>query len=330
MLRLRSRTRWVLAAVALLSLAQFIAGSFPAAAATYWDGASPSHPFSNPQWWPVNGSDVAVGCYHGNGADCRNPLQHTVYAMDIVVPQRSSTPVYAMGAGIVHVESTGWRCNRTQSRGNWLYVDHGNGTRSEYGHLGRILVHTGDYVTARTKLAIVGQSGYAKCATYPGIRYLWLGVRHGSSYYHFRQTYTCVDGRRTVWPQQLPRPYAEWNSVPAHTVLPTSTRTCTPGTPATPTRPRSVTLVRAGHGAGKVSWLRGSTAEHVSAVTVQLQEYHPSIHRWLDYANRRLGATATTTTFTGLQARRMFRVRVWMTNSTGWSAPSSWHSAVIS
>jgi hypothetical protein len=235
-----------------------------------------------------------------------------------------------MGAGIVHVESTGWRCNGTQSRGNWLYIDHGNGTRSEYGHLGRILVHTGDRVTARTPLAVVGQSGYSKCATYPGIRYLWLGVRHGSGYYHFRDTFTCVNGRRVVWPQQLPRPYAEWNSVPAHTTLPSSTRNCTPDTPPTPASPRSVALVRAGHGVLQASWAHAIVSDHVTATSVQLQEYHPSIHRWLDYTNRRLGAPATSATFTGLQARRSFRVRVWMTNSTGWSAPSAWHSAVPS
>src|SRR5436305_10046769 len=156
-----------LAVIAGLALAAQIVTATQAQAVTFWNGATTAHPYSNPTWWPLSASGTAMACYRGNGPDCRNPLQHTVYAMDIAAPSWSSLPVYAMGAGVVHIRSTGWHCNPDQGRGNWLYVDHGNGTRSEYGHLGRIYVHTGDFVTAHTKLATVGQSGYSQCKSKP-------------------------------------------------------------------------------------------------------------------------------------------------------------------
>ena len=327
--RPRTRLGGLLVAAAVLLGMQLVAGP-PASAATYWNGASAAHPYSNPVWWPLNASGTAVGCYHGNGPDCRNPLQHTVYAMDVAAPSNSSLPVYSMGAGVVHIGSTGWRCNSHQSRGNWLYVDHGNGIRSEYGHLGRIYVHNGDLVTAHTKLAVVGQSGYAGCSAKPYVRYLWLAVRHAGKYFHFLSSLTCVRGAVTNWPRQLPTyPTNDWNKVPAHTKLPVSGRSCTPASPATPVKPVA-DLNRAGHGALRATWHHARGVDRVTVLSVQLQEYHPTIHRWLDYATRRPSVSSTSTTFTGLQKGRQFRVRVWMANAVGWSAPSYWHGAIPS
>jgi murein DD-endopeptidase MepM/ murein hydrolase activator NlpD len=320
----------LIAVTGLVLAAGLVTGAAPAAAAQYWNGASAAHPYSNPLWWPLNASGTAVGCYHGNGPDCRNPLQHKVYAMDVAAPNNSSLPVYAMGAGVVHIGNTAWRCGQSQSRGNWLTVDHGNGITSEYGHLGRIYVHNGDFVTARTKLATVGQSGYQKCAKKPWVRYLWVAVRHNGSYWHFRSTLTCIRGVVTSWPRRLStHPTDDWNKVPAHTALPRSDRSCTPDTPATPRKPSSK-LARAGAGNLRATWARARSGDRVTVVSVQLQEYHPSIHRWLDDANRRLSGGYTATTFGKLQKGRHFRARVWMANSTGWSAPSYWHAATPS
>jgi len=328
--RIQLATGRLVAIIGLLLGVGVVAGAAPASAATYWNGATAAHPYSNPVWWPLNASGTAVGCYHGNGPDCRNPLQHAVYAMDVAAPNNSSLPVYAMGAGVVHIAATGWHCGQSQSRGNWITVDHGNGITSEYGHLGRIYVHEGDLVTAHTKLATVGQSGYQPCAQKPYVRYLWLAVRHNGSYYHFTSTVTCIRGVVTSWPRRLStHPTDDWNKVPAHTVLPVSDRTCTPATPATPLKPRSG-IARAGASNLRVSWVHARSGDHVAVISVQLQEYHPSIHRWLDYTNRRLSAGYTATTFGGLQKGRDFRVRVWMANSTGWAAPSYWHGGVPS
>jgi hypothetical protein len=332
----RFTTARVLIVIVLLIAGQTIAAA-PAGARTpqFWNGATAAHPYSAPVWWPL-ATASAMACYHGNGADCRNPLQHTVYAMDIGAANRTAgqppQPVYAMGAGVVHVQSTGWHCDGSQSRGNWLYIDHGNGIRSEYGHLGRIYVHTGDFVTARTRIADIGNSGYGRCATKPYVRYLWLGVRHGSSYYHVTSTLACVNGRATRWPQQLPaHPTDDWNKVPAHTPIPAPTPTrssCIPATVRSPLKPSAVKLARAGSGALRATWHAARSADKVTAVTVQLQEYHPSIHRWLDYKVRSLRPATTGTTFAGLQKKRQFRVRVWMANSIGWSAPSYWAAGV--
>ena len=320
-----------LLAIAGLTLATAFVAAGPAQAVTHWNGASNAHPYSNPVWWPLPGDGVKMACYHGNGAACRNPLQHTVYAMDIAAPNYSSMPVYAMGAGVVHVESTGWRCNTKQSRGNWLYIDHGNGTRSEYGHLGKIYVHTGDFVTAKTRIATVGQSGYSKCASNPQVRYIWAGVRHGRSYVHVTNTYTCQSGRRVTWPQQLAtHPTNDWNKVPAKTPLPTNDRSCTPTGVSTPTKPANARMGRDGHHNLRVTWRAASRSNHVNAVSVQLQEWHPSIRRWLDYRSHQVRSTATSTVFTHLPTGRHFKARVWMANSTGWSAPSYWASGIPS
>jgi hypothetical protein len=322
-----------LTALALVVSTLSVSPAAATAAPVLRDGASTAHPYTHPLWWPLVTSS-SMACYRGNGPDCRNPLYHTVYAMDIGTPNHQAgtpeQPVYAMGAGIVHVGSTGWRCNGTQSRGNWLYIDHGNGIRSEYGHLGSISVRTGDYVTARTKVGTVGQSGYAKCAAKPYVRYLWLAVRHGSSYFHFTSTLACVRGVVTSWPRKLPAyPTDDWNKVPAHTPIPAmGSRSCTTTLPATPIRPTGTRLARAGAGTLRATWTRVSTAAHPTVLNVQLQEYHPSINRWLDYTVRRLTPGYTATSFGGLQKGRQFRVRVSAANSTGWSAPGSWAGGV--
>jgi hypothetical protein len=300
------------------------------------DGASTTHPYTNPLWWPL-ATASKMACYHGNGYDCLHPrFQHTVYAMDIGAPNHQAgtaeQPVYAMGAGVVHVGSTGWRCNSGQSRGNWLYIDHSNGTRSEYGHLGAIYVRTGDFVTARTKIATIGQSGYQGCSKKPYVRYLWLAIRHGSAYYHFHSTLVCVRGVVTSWPRKLPtRPTDDWNKVPAHTDIPAPTnRACTANLRPTPNKPSGMRLSRAGAGNLKATWYRTSATARPAVINVQLQEYHPSIHRWLDYKIRRLTPGYTTTTFGGLQKGRQFRARASVANSTGWSAPALWAGAVPS
>jgi hypothetical protein len=64
-------------------------------------------------------------------------------------------------------------------------------------------------------------------------------------------------------------------------------------------------------------------------LTVQLQEWHPTISRWLDVTNRRLAGTTTQTTFAGLASHRGFRMRVWFGNSIGWSLPSLWTSEAV-
>ncbi len=56
-------------------------------------------------------------------------------------------------------------------------------------------------------------------------------------------------------------------------------------------------------------------------------EYHPSTPGW-DKEKREkwvdLSTSKTSYTFKGLNKKKIYRVRVWVHNKAGWSAPSSW------
>jgi murein DD-endopeptidase MepM/ murein hydrolase activator NlpD len=65
------------------------------------------------------------------------------------------TPVLAAGNGVVTF------AGRQGGYGNVIYVDHGNGVTTRYGHLRRILIHKGDVLTAGTKIGQVGSTGRA-------------------------------------------------------------------------------------------------------------------------------------------------------------------------
>ena len=319
----------VVAGLVFASATTAVVTAAPAGASgQLWNGASRAHPYSRPVWWPLPGAGTVVDCYHGNGAKCQTPTVHDVYAFDVMAPHWSSMPVYAMGAGIVKINSNGWRCNPHHGRGNYLTIDHGNGITTEYGHLGRIYVHTGDYVTPQTKLAAVGQSGYSTCAKKPYVRYVWVALRKDHKYVDFFSSYTCINGRRVQWPQQLPNHATnDWNKVPAGTRLPTSNRRCAPTTPHTPVRATGASLVRAGTASLRMSWHAPRAADHVTTINVQLQQYHPSIHRWLDLRKHVVSARATATRFGNLPRGRQFRARVWLGNHAGWAAPSAWNGA---
>jgi peptidase M23-like protein len=308
----------------LLSLSLALAGR--------GEAASTAHPYSNPVWWPLSASGTKMGCYHGNGPDCLNPLRHKVYAMEITAPDNSAIPVYAMGAGVAHVVTGNWTCGQSSGRGNWLYVDHADGTTSEYGHLGTIFVKSGQLVTPRTELGTVGRSGLQPACDDPAldsVRVLWLAIRHNGTYFHFTTSYACRQGQQMLWPTTMSTyPTNDWNKVPAHTPLPSSARTCMPTTAATPAKPLVTSLVNNGADALRVAWTAARPADHVTVIKVQLQQSPTGTTGWVDYANRRLTSGYTATTFRGLPTGPYFRARVWMANSVGWSAPSYWASPI--
>jgi Peptidase family M23 len=321
-------------------------------AASISAGASTSHPFSNPVWWPV---DVAsnMGCYRGNptlnvlkgqetcrtNADGTPDIQHKVWALDIPSQTRQVADphegVYAAGAGIVHVGGSGWTCRTTStnSRGNWLWIDHGNGVVSEYGHLGSFQVRDGQYVSARTQIATIGNSGYSRCATVRDMRYLWFGVRYGGragAYVDFKTLKVCSGGSVRTWPSQLPNSrWTVFNELPSRTALPaTSGRGCIPAPPATPSKPGGGRVSSPAAGRLSASWSLASSTTP-SVIVVQLQEWHPTISQWLDWSHHRKSGTSRTTLFTGLQSHRHYRMRVWFGNGTGWSAASAWSDMIV-
>ena len=45
--------------------------------------------------------------------------------------------------------------------GNYVWMSHGNGKETIYGHLSRVVVSPGQYVTAGTVIGYVGSTGYS-------------------------------------------------------------------------------------------------------------------------------------------------------------------------
>lgn len=68
-------------------------------------------------------------------------------------PARTGTGVFTTGTGIVIF------AGRRGGYGNLIEIDHGNGLISRYGHLSRILVQTGQQISAGTKIGKVGSTG---------------------------------------------------------------------------------------------------------------------------------------------------------------------------
>ncbi len=71
--------------------------------------------------------------------------------LDMAAPMKSS--VYAPAPG--KVVYAGWRGRY----GRLVEIDHGNGIRTRYGHLRKLLVKQGQEVTHREKIALLGNSG---------------------------------------------------------------------------------------------------------------------------------------------------------------------------
>ncbi|VAX26645.1 Peptidase, M23/M37 family [hydrothermal vent metagenome] len=72
--------------------------------------------------------------------------------LDIAVPR--GTPVYAMAAGIVRLAADNF-----YYPGNYILLDHGQGLNSQYLHLSKKLVKTGDRVKKGEKIGEVGTTG---------------------------------------------------------------------------------------------------------------------------------------------------------------------------
>jgi murein DD-endopeptidase MepM/ murein hydrolase activator NlpD len=118
--------------------------------------------------WPVDSQDVS-GRY---GADREgNSLHHGI---DISVKE---VPVKATAGGKVITIS------ETKARGKYIYMDHGNGSRSVYEHLKEVDddLKQGNYVVQGRKIATSGNSGTPKNGTYPPHLHfeLMLGVPDG-------------------------------------------------------------------------------------------------------------------------------------------------------
>lgn len=323
----RMRVTLLTLLTALLAIAGVVAPA-AAAARVVSAGASVTHPYSDPVWWPLANAS-AMGCYRGNPG-CAG--DHSGYIFDIVGQQGvNNQPVFAMGAGIVHIGATNQGCGHAQGRGNYLYVDHGNGVLSYYGHLGAMSVRNRQYVTPRTRLAYMGNSGYSRCHTYPKLRYVMVALKHGGTngrYVEIPRTYVCPanGGARLTYPTQLPRGAAShWNAVRNTSAIPvvSASRSCVVTPVRTAAKPYGVGMEKHGRSTMYAHWTRAWSGYRVGHTAVMLSEYHPSIHRWLALRSYWLSGSASYTRFHSLHHKRHYRVYVQFYNSWGYSAAST-------
>ena len=103
-------------------------------------GAAPAPAAAGRLVWPVPGGSISQYFHAGH------------LALDIAAPYGSQ--IVAAQAGVV--TSAGWRNN---GGGNVISIDHGNGMRTVYNHLGSIWVGPGQYVAAGQGIGGVGCTG---------------------------------------------------------------------------------------------------------------------------------------------------------------------------
>ncbi len=105
---------------------------------------------AKPAVTPVRGLLTSGFGYRSDPFNGRRAFHRGV---DIVAP--AGKEVYATGDGIVT------RAGRAQSLGNAVFISHGFGFSTRYGHMSRILARVGQKVTRGEVIGLVGSSGRA-------------------------------------------------------------------------------------------------------------------------------------------------------------------------
>lgn len=80
---------------------------------------------------------------------------HDYNAVDIA--DQCGKPIYAAAEGLVIEESSEGYWN--QGHGNYVFLEHPNGTKTRYSHTSENLVNVGDYVSQGDHVALIGNTG---------------------------------------------------------------------------------------------------------------------------------------------------------------------------
>ena len=101
--------------------------------------------------WPLSGYSRLSSSFSTR----KNPFggRSTEFHNGIDIPAPSGTSVMAVSDGWVAWSSY------SNSAGNWIGIDHGNGLHSIYMHMSSRVVQTGDYVEAGQVIGLVGSTG---------------------------------------------------------------------------------------------------------------------------------------------------------------------------
>ncbi|TSC68468.1 MAG: peptidase M23 family protein [Parcubacteria group bacterium Gr01-1014_56] len=94
--------------------------------------------------WPVNGGIVTQGLHGFNG-------------IDIGAPKNTAILAAAEGVVIISKGGGGWN----GGYGNYVVVQHQNGTQTLYSHAAQLLVSPGDQVAQGQTIALIGRTGQA-------------------------------------------------------------------------------------------------------------------------------------------------------------------------
>jgi hypothetical protein len=303
--------------------------------------------YSDPVWWPLH-DEVKVDCTLHNPGCAKH---HSFWGVDVVpTGQHQGEPnkishagVYAMGAGIAHIgEAHGKTCGAGGSTnfGTWVWIDHGGGVISRYGHFSALAVREGQAVAAGTRLGTVGTTGKnSNCdVAYTDIMLRKPGTLGPSVEFGTKGVgspdgalFACNQTARQVWPAAVVRGVSRWDLVPATTIIPAAGSACLPSAGTTPATATKVKLTRAGSKKLTASW--AVAASRADTVRVELAEYHPSTKAWDAPHHERwvnVAPGTTKTTFRNLVSGHRYRVRVWQHNAAGWSAPSAWVTVTAS
>lgn len=292
------------------------------------------HPYSDPVYYPLR-VEAVLDCVRSNPG-CKNG--HTFWGIDETPTNQTKTGpstgrVYAMGAGVLHIaHAHGDRCGTASSFGTEVWIDHGGGVLSRYGHLSHIYGKSGQYVKAGQAIGIVGDTG--KRTNCGRIYYTDYNVKHHGYLgvgVQITSLRACARNKTTVSYPRAVTKYSIWNKVPQGTVIaaPAGGSSCLPThVPATASQATGVSVSRSGSGQLTIRWTKPSSKYHVGSVLVELGQYHPSVHRY-DYAQNEkyvvVSASKSTYEFHRLQHGATYHLRVEFHNATGWSRYGGWH-----
>jgi hypothetical protein len=298
-------------AIALCVPGELLLTAGTAQAATWT--ASSARPYSAPKWYPLRDT-AAVSC---NNSNPRCEGYHGYWALDLL--GQKGDPIYAAGAGILHVGANDPGCKTSSSPdspGTWVWIDHGAGVVSRYHHLDSIAVAEGALVTPSTQIGAMGSTGdFAPCTT----NYLHFEVRTGGvkgSRINPGQLWGCQGTTRHSYPSVWG--YSSWNQVEkVSRWTPALDNGCLPSSTETSTAPASMDVTR-GDASARLRWSAPTSgASTVTGYVIEQQLWAPSVNRWHDPTYRTVTAGQLASLVTGLDNGRRYRFRVLAQNAVG-------------
>jgi Tol biopolymer transport system component len=178
-------------------------------------GVAGPNPYSAPEWFPLRG-DWVVGCTWSNPG-C--PGYHPNFAIDLARNPSGTIagdPVYAAGAGVARIFTQGNTCGGPSTPGNIVEVDHSNGIKSYYFHLGSFAISGPTWVDENTVLGFVSNTGYNDPCD-PPFYHLHFQVEHNGTTVSPGQLKACHGNQLVTYPAALPNAPDDWNEVPRST-----------------------------------------------------------------------------------------------------------------